>query len=109
VTAEQPVPHIPDAPPPRRATRLVDGLPLSVLQVREGRDHGGGHRCRDTPRRAYPVTPGNRCLPVLGTATGVQSMPAQPKLGSRGREYTGNRRPFASATRVVPVGYRGAH
>jgi hypothetical protein len=43
--------------PARHATWLVTGLPLFVLQVGEDRDHGGRRRCRDTPRRPYPLTP----------------------------------------------------
>jgi hypothetical protein len=65
--------------PPRNATWLVTGLPLPVLQVREDRDHGGGHRCRDAPRRAYPVitvtgTTDESC-PYCGDTTGVAPTP----------------------------------
>ena len=48
-----------------------------LLQVREGRDHGGGQRCRDTPRRAYPVTTVTDPIdidpcPYCGTSDGIQ-------------------------------------
>jgi hypothetical protein len=43
--------------PAWHAPGLVAGLPLFVLRVRQGCDHGGGQRCWDAPRRAYPLTP----------------------------------------------------
>jgi hypothetical protein len=64
---------------PRHAPWLVDGLPLFVLQVGEDRDHGGRQRCRDTPRRVYPVTTvtstTDEACPYCGETSGVASTP----------------------------------
>ena len=57
---------------------------MFVLQVREDRDHGGRQRCRDTPRRAYPVTTvtgtTDEACPYCGATSGVQAQPAPPKV-----------------------------
>lgn len=70
--------------PARHATWLVTGLPLFVLQVGEDRDHGGRQRCRDTPRKPYPVTTvtgtTDEACPYCGATTGVQPMPAPPSV-----------------------------
>jgi hypothetical protein len=70
----------PGRPAARHVTRLVDGLPVPILQVREGRDHGHHQRRRDTPRRAYPVTPETEPCPYCRVTSGVQSTPAPPRV-----------------------------
>jgi hypothetical protein len=69
---------------PRHATRLVDGLPVPVLQVGEDRDHGGRQRCQDTSEGRNPVTPMtgtiDEACPYCGETSGVQSTPAPPRV-----------------------------